>query len=81
MVDLDKDIKLGDKGDLDISIKGSKIVLAISYVDATGKTTLVREQDAKALLELLKAKLPANTFVDGAIDALEAALPSDPPQA
>lgn len=71
---MDKDIKVGAEGDLDIKFVNGQLVLTATYNGASGSISVVVSQSPKYFLEALKAKLPVNIFVDGAIDAVEAGL-------
>jgi len=71
---MEKDIKIGAEGDLDIKLDGGKVTLVATYNGAGGTAALTVSLGAKYFLEKLKAALPQNTFVDGAIDAVEAAV-------
>ena len=71
---MEKDIKLGAEGDLDLKFVGGQLVVTFTYGGASGSASVQVTQSPKYFLEKLKGVLPANVFVDGAIDAVEAGL-------
>lgn len=51
--------KIGSEGSLEVKVEGGKIIIAVSHEHASGKVSVLAEEDLKYFLELLKPKLPA----------------------
>lgn len=66
-------VPVGPEGKMKIDVVGGKIVLQFDHVHASGKVTLMAEEDLKYFLEALKPKLPA--WAQVAVAVVEGALP------
>jgi len=73
---MEKDIKLGSEGDIDIKVLNGKLIVTAVLNAASGTVQLSVTQDVTYFLEKLKDLLPKNVILDGAIDAAEAAVKS-----
>lgn len=67
------EVALGAEGKVEVDVVGGKVVIKVDHMHASGKTTLVIEEDLKYFLEALKPKLP--DWAKVLVNVAEGALP------
>lgn len=71
---MESDIALGPEATLKLSMLGGKARIELAYAGVQATAGSFVELDEKAFLELLRAKLPANSIYSGVITAIEGAI-------